>query len=306
MVPEVYIRVQGSPGATFAGSSSLGASQQRLIETEAGARRGGTEQDETIARQRELIADLLDHVDQIVLHDQRSDAGILGDVADLASDQSEVDRHRDQARFRSRRVDLGPFDAVIGEHRDAIALVQPKREQAIREPARACIPLPKRERSIEVANPNVVGSKPGVDRQHLSRTAQTAHAPLQARNIGRSQCGSSVPSTIGRSNARTTRPARSPESDPRLTLRTAGPPATAVLPVGAIVAPSIFEFRIRILNSNAGQSSFKGRNDRFRRDSWRPHAHDPRTADPGRTGCRDDHFRDCRWRSALEHAPDSG
>ena len=63
------------------------------------------------------------------------------DVADFRADQTEVDRHRDYSpAMRSRRVDLQPLDAVVGEHADAVAFAQTDADQRIGEPAGAGIP----------------------------------------------------------------------------------------------------------------------------------------------------------------------
>ena len=59
--------------------------------------------------------------------------------------------HRDEARFGERDVDLHPFDAVVGEQRDAIALLKAQTEKRVGELARARVPFLERQRAARIA-----------------------------------------------------------------------------------------------------------------------------------------------------------
>jgi hypothetical protein len=78
--------------------------------------------DELVGSHGKRIANWLDRIDQLILNDERAGLAILHDVADLGTDQPEIDRHGDQARQRRGCVNFKPFDAVIGEDADPIAL----------------------------------------------------------------------------------------------------------------------------------------------------------------------------------------
>ena len=71
--------------------------------------------------------------------------------------QPEVDRHRDQPGLGGGGVDFHPFEAVVGEHRNAVALGETEAEQRVGETARACVPLRERHRALEIARADPVG-----------------------------------------------------------------------------------------------------------------------------------------------------
>ena len=94
-----------------------------------------------LRQQIELAADGLDLVDEFVLHHAGARPAVLHDVGDLRRREAEVDRHGHQPGSRQRHVHLHPFDAVVGQQRDTVALGQAQPEQPVGQPRRAFVPV---------------------------------------------------------------------------------------------------------------------------------------------------------------------
>ena len=144
------------------------------------ARRARTraEMDETIRLDRQILTDLLDKAEKFILNDQDRGLCILDDIPDFLADQAEVDRQRDKAGLGGRSEDFTPFDAIVAEDRDAIALGQAEAEQGVGESARTLVPLRERHRTFEIARANAIGRQTPMYRQHLSEIQQVLHVPL--------------------------------------------------------------------------------------------------------------------------------
>ena len=63
----------------------------------------------------------LDEAEELILHDDGRGFGVLDDVGGFACREAEVHWHGDQPRLGGGGVDLGPFEAIVGENGDAVA-----------------------------------------------------------------------------------------------------------------------------------------------------------------------------------------
>ena len=126
-------------------------SQQALIVAPPGRPGSQADRDEAVLRQGDGVANAFGDRDQRIFDDQRRSAAVFDYVARFRAGQAEVDRHGDQPRFRSGRVDFRPFDAIVGEDRHPVALCEAEAGQRVGKPAGARIPLPVGHRTLEVA-----------------------------------------------------------------------------------------------------------------------------------------------------------
>ena len=95
--------------------------------------------------------------------------------ADFRPGEAKVDRHGDNARQRSRGVYFQPFQAIIGEHADAIAFAETNAGKRIGKSAGAAMPKPKRHFAVKVAGANLIGEEPRMKRKHLANMRQLDH-----------------------------------------------------------------------------------------------------------------------------------
>jgi hypothetical protein len=81
------------------------------------------------------------------------------------------------ARLVSRRagVDLHPFEAIIGEHRNPIALLQAEADERVAEPAGSRIPRAERHRARQVAGGDLVAEQVSVVGDHRAEMRQISH-----------------------------------------------------------------------------------------------------------------------------------
>jgi len=84
--------------------------------------------------------------------------------------------HRDQPRLRAGGVDLDPFDPVIGERRDPVALLQPKPHQRIGEATGAFVPQREAHRALEIADADPLWLQPGLGAQRPAHGEDRGHA----------------------------------------------------------------------------------------------------------------------------------
>ena len=156
----------------------------------------GAENDELVGGHGKRIADRLDRIDQLILNDERAGLAILHDVADLRTDQPEIDRHGDQARQRRRCINFKPFDAVIGEDADPIALGEAETHQRVGETARALMPRPEGHRPFKIARADLVGKCMSMHAEHDSHVRQLSHSTLL-----HDQSNNTLPAAGGSGNA---------------------------------------------------------------------------------------------------------
>ena len=134
--------------------------------------------DEAVRLDREILADLLDHADEFVLDDEGGRLGVVDDELNFLADQAEIDRQSHETGLCGGRKDLAPFDAVVGEDGDPIALGEAEAEQGVGEPAGALVPLREGHRAVEVARADPVGCDPRMHRKHLSEVQEVFHVLL--------------------------------------------------------------------------------------------------------------------------------
>ena len=138
----------------------------------------GAEMDEAVGFDRQRGADFLDDAGELVLNDEGRRLRIVHDELDFLADQAKVDRQRNQAGLGSRRENLAPLNAVVGEDRDAVTLGEAKAEQGVGEPARTLVPLCDCHRAVEIACADTLRREPRVHRKHFSEIQQIFHVPL--------------------------------------------------------------------------------------------------------------------------------
>jgi len=66
---------------------------------------------------------------------------VIDDVLHLRCRKPEHERHAKEAALCGRAVEIHPFDAVVGENRETVALLETQIGKSIREPAGPLIPL---------------------------------------------------------------------------------------------------------------------------------------------------------------------
>ena len=91
--------------------------------------------DEAVRLDRQILADFLDHADEFVLDDEGRRLGIVDDELDFLADQAEIDRQSHETGLCGGGKYLAPFDAVVGEDGDPVALGEAEAEQGVGEPA---------------------------------------------------------------------------------------------------------------------------------------------------------------------------
>ncbi len=134
------------------------------------------------------VANLFDRAQKRVLDDEGAGATIGRDIDDLAPDQAEVDRHGDQPGFGGGGIDLQPLDAVVGEDRDPVALLEPETPQRVGQPARARIPRAKGHPALEIGRADPLGIKPRVGGQDLAKIQERQHRQLRAGSPHQTAC----------------------------------------------------------------------------------------------------------------------
>ena len=134
--------------------------------------------DETVRLDRDILADLLNHADKFVLHDERSRLAIVDDELHFLADQAEIDRQSHETGFCGRCKYLAPFDAVVGENCDPVPLVEAEAEQGVGELARTLVPLLECHRAVEIARTDPAGCDPRMRRKHLSEVQEVFHVLL--------------------------------------------------------------------------------------------------------------------------------
>ena len=97
------------------------------------------------------------------------------DVLDLRRDEAEIDGHRDDSRFGERDIHLHPFDAVVGEERNAIPLLEAQAEERVGELARPRVPLLERHRAARIERAELVGQKPRVRGDDFAKIEDGSH-----------------------------------------------------------------------------------------------------------------------------------
>src|SRR5262249_53366904 len=70
-----------------------------------------TEANEFLLRDRQLVANRLNSIYELVLNDDRSGLAVFDDVLDLRPDEPEIDWYRDQASECGRCIDFKPLNA---------------------------------------------------------------------------------------------------------------------------------------------------------------------------------------------------
>ena len=161
---------------------------QRFIAEVARGRRRGAAMNVAARLHGQRVADLFDRAQQRVLDDEGARAAIGRDIGDLAPDQAEVDRHGDQPGFGGRGIDLQPLDAVVGQDRDPVALLEPEAAQRVGQPARARVPLAKGHPALEIGRADPLGIEPRVGGQDLAKIQQRQHRPLRAGSPHQTAC----------------------------------------------------------------------------------------------------------------------
>jgi hypothetical protein len=114
-------------------------------------------------------SDLLDNPSQFILDDKCGNLRVGRDEGDFPRHETEVDGNRDQTRLGGGRVDLRPFDAVVGEHGDTVALAQPEAQQRVGQTACPRIPRTVGHGPFEIADAGDVGSESRLCRKRLAK-----------------------------------------------------------------------------------------------------------------------------------------
>src|ERR1700722_7227992 len=135
-------------------------------------KRAGTEVDEAVRLDRQILADFLDHTGEFILDNECCSFCITDDELDFLANQPEVDGESNETGLRSGGKYFAPFDAVVGKDSDPVALGEPETEQGVGEPARALVPLREGHRALKVASADPAGRDPGMDRKHLSEVQE--------------------------------------------------------------------------------------------------------------------------------------
>ena len=141
----------------------------------AGAR---TEMNETAFLYRDILANLLNHADEFVLHNERSRLAVVDDELHFLADQAKIDRQSHETGFCGCCKNLTPFDAVVGKNCDPVSLVEAETEQGVGEPAGTLVPLLECHRAFEVARAHPAGCDPRMRRKHLSEVQEVFHVLL--------------------------------------------------------------------------------------------------------------------------------
>src|SRR5215470_3094047 len=98
------------------------------------------EADEFVSRDRQLGANRLKRVYELVLNDDRFSLAVFDDVTDLRPDEPEIDWYRDQAGECGRCINFKPLNAIVSEHGYAVAFIKANANQRVSQLAAALIP----------------------------------------------------------------------------------------------------------------------------------------------------------------------
>ena len=134
--------------------------------------------DEPVRRHRHLAPGLLHEPGEACLGEEGAGAAIAGDEGDLGTLEAEVDRHRDQPGQCRGSVDLEPFQPVVGEDAETVALGQAEADKRIGEPAGAGVPGGIGQVAVEVRGADVVRSQAAVVGEHVAEIREPKHRVL--------------------------------------------------------------------------------------------------------------------------------
>jgi hypothetical protein len=141
----------------------VGARSDQIFVGSISGGRSAAEVDMFVLGDQPLGPDCFEEVEQIVLDDDGFRFRVLDDVLDLGADQPEIDRHYHEPSLGHRRVDFHPFEAVVREDRDPIALLEPKSEERIGGFAGTFIPVAEGQGPSEIARSDLVRTQIGVN-----------------------------------------------------------------------------------------------------------------------------------------------
>src|SRR5262249_2993108 len=125
------------------------------------------EMNKPVRSDRQIVADLFDNADEFVLNDQGCGLRVLDDVADFRAEKPKVYGHGYKTCFGRCRIYLDPFNTIVSQDGDAIALRQTEAKQGVGEAAGALIPLCESHRTIEVAGADATRQQTSMNREHL-------------------------------------------------------------------------------------------------------------------------------------------
>ncbi|OPX99031.1 MAG: hypothetical protein A4E60_02908 [Syntrophorhabdus sp. PtaB.Bin047] len=91
------------------------------------------------------------------LDDESLCFAVINDVFHLRCRKPEHKGHAKESALRGRAVEIHPFDAVVGENRKAVALLETEIGKGIRKPAGPLIPFFEGELLVKVFRPDLVG-----------------------------------------------------------------------------------------------------------------------------------------------------
>ncbi len=94
---------------------------------------------------------------ELGLRDQGRTFGIRDHIGRFLGHEAKIHRHHYKPGLGGTGVDLQPFDAIVGEHRDALSFPEAEAQQRVGEPAGPPVPDREGHRALEVAGADAVG-----------------------------------------------------------------------------------------------------------------------------------------------------